>query len=93
MKIEGKSEGILDASRIHIYDEKGNELRYISKCTIFMEAGDLVRAQMEILLHDISVAGALGEWAITDPRDGELRGVTRIEFDNGEVLDFVGGGE
>lgn len=75
-----KSDGIPGGTTITSSDR---ELR-VAAADIRMRSDEMNTATMEVQLADIEIE-AEARWVVTDPRDGQIKGVKAIAFDDGTV--------
>jgi hypothetical protein len=68
--------------------ETGDEIKGITSLSIDIRANDLVRATISLAAVEVDVDGAAAEFHVANPKTGDIKAVRRIEFADGEVVDF-----
>lgn len=63
--------------------------RGIVGASVKIELDAAVTAEIEMYLSSVNLEGVAAEWFIIDPRDGELRKVSRIIFEDEGVGDLT----
>ncbi|WP_029581945.1 hypothetical protein [Bradyrhizobium sp. URHD0069] len=82
-----KSEGGIANGTKVIDTVTGAEIQGIERIAIDLRAGDLVRAKIDLCAVQLDVA-AHAEYRVASPKTGDMKAVRRIEFADGEVVEF-----
>lgn len=79
--------GVSPGAGVSITDAGGEQIPGIESVLISIKPNDVVRAHLQICAIDL-MTEAVPTFQIVHPKTGDLREVKRIEFANGEALDF-----
>lgn len=82
-----KSEGGVSNGTVVTNSETGEEIKGITGIAVDLRVNDLVRAKIELCAAQVDVV-AQAEFLVASPKTGDLKAVRRIEFADGEVVEF-----
>lgn len=67
--------------------ETGEEVKGVRRVDIKIAVDDAIRMTVELCANAVEAQG-VAEYQVADPKTGKLRKVKRIEFADGETIDF-----
>ena len=68
--------------------DTGEEIQGIAGISVDIRVNDIVRAKIDLCCVQLGVA-ASAEYQVISPKTGDMKAVKRIEFADGEVLEFT----
>jgi hypothetical protein len=64
--------------------DTGQEIKGVARLSINVEPDDFIRVEAELLSASLDVMGE-AEFRVADPETGEIKRISRIEFEDGSV--------